>query len=345
MRIRSWSICCLTFALATPALAAKHGDSASETRNQALLAYQHDLVSVLAPRADAMPLLAAALLARPLQNQPKYNTFHSLIERAAKAPDATPAIRWTQLTDCDNRAGSCPNDEALKALTEQAGDNAAVWLIKLGQDSRGGHEAQAKIDLAKAASARLYDDYTGTALKALATSASILPTPEAALDPASAAGAYGVQVMLVYGLAGLQPQPQPGMQAAAKMCEDGKDDPAVKAECLKLAHVLEWGSSPLSHSLGLHLREILADDPAEQEAARNAMANLSWQVKNFAVLSARATDDKALAQHLLMLARNGGTEMSALLAALREAGIPADAPQQDAAPAAAASSSQAGNAP
>lgn len=345
MRIRFWSVWCLTLALATPALAAKHEDSVGEARNKALLAYQRDLVSVLAPRADAMPLLGAALLARPLQKQPKYNAFHSLIERAAKAPDATPAVRWTQLTDCDNRAGTCPNSEALQSLIDQAGDNAAVWLIKLGRDSRDGHEDQARNDLAKAAGSRLYDDYTGVALKALASSAGILPTPEAALDPASSAGPYGVQVVMVYGLAGLQPQPQPGMQAAAKMCEDGKDDPATKAECLKLAHVLEWGSSPLSHSLGLHLREVLADDPAGQEAARNAMADLTWQVKSFAALSARAIDDKALAQHLLLLARNGGTEMSTILAALRDAGIPADAPRQDPAPAAAASSSRPDAAP
>jgi hypothetical protein len=33
------------------------------TRDKALLALQRDLVSVLAPRADALPLLAAALLA------------------------------------------------------------------------------------------------------------------------------------------------------------------------------------------------------------------------------------------------------------------------------------------
>src|SRR5580698_5052627 len=42
----------------------------------ALISFQRDLISVLAPQANAMPLLAAALLARPLPNQPKYNDFH-----------------------------------------------------------------------------------------------------------------------------------------------------------------------------------------------------------------------------------------------------------------------------
>lgn len=328
MRIRLWSVLCMTLAVAAPAFAAKHDERAADPHTQALLAYQRDLVSVLAPRADAMPLLGAALLARPLKSQPKYNDFHSLIERAAKADDAGPAVSWTRLTDCDNRAGSCPNAQALDALMKQASDNAAVWLIKLGQDSREGHEAQASDDLAKAANASVYDDYTGTSLKALATTAGILPTPADALDPSSPAGAYGVQVVMVYGLAGLQPQPQPGMQTAAKMCADGKDDAALKAQCLKLAHVLEWGSSPLSHSLGLHLRETLSDDPAEQDRARTGMANLTWQVRNFAELSARAPDDKTLSQQLLRLARSGGTEMSTMLAALRDAGIPVEAPTQ-----------------
>jgi hypothetical protein len=59
------------------------------------------------------------------------------------------------------------------------------------------------------------------------------------------------------------------------------------------------------------------------------MANLAWQVRNFAQLSARAANDKALAQHLLALARSGGTEMSLVLAALRDQGIPTDAPVGD----------------
>lgn len=329
MRARHWSVLGLGLALAvSSATAAEASPDAARTR--ALLAYQRDLVSVLAPRADAMPLLGAALLARPLPKQPRYNGFHSLIERAAQADDSTPAVQWVRLVDCDAQAGTCPNAEALQALTETAADNAAVWLIKLGADTANDKHDAARDDLHRAATAKVYDDYTGTALQALASTAGTLPAPADALDPASAAGPYGVQVVLVYGVAGLLPQPQPGMQAAARMCAKGKDDVALKADCLQLAKVLEWGSSPLARSLGLHLRETLADDPTGQAGARTERANLVWQVKQFAQLSDRAPQDKALAQHLLALARNGGTEMSLVLAALRDAGIPADAPAADA---------------
>lgn len=310
-----------------PAAASKtasHVTAAARARDKAQLAYQRDLVSVLAPRADPLPLLAAALLARPLVNQPKYNSFHSLIGRAVEAEGADAAISWSQLADCDAKADACPDTAALDRLVTQAPDNAAVWLLKLGEDTRNMQPDAAREDLTKAADAKLYDDYTGTALKALSNSIGVLPPPAATLDPANAAGAAGMQAVLVYGLAGTQPQPS--LQVVAKLCASAGTDDSIKADCLKLGKILEWGSSALSRSLGLHLREVLADDPAQQEDARHARLNLIWQVQNFAQLSGRAQADKALAQHLLALARSGGTEMSLLLAALRDYSIPTDAP-------------------
>ena len=334
--MRGWRYLALALAgtlAVAPAFAAKQAPKAAKAgethqakdgRNDALLAFQRDLVSVLAPRADALPLLSAALLARPLPNQPKYNDFHTLIERAAKADDATPAVGWLRLSDCDAKADACPNADALDKLTGQAPDNAAIWLLKLGQDGHDGKKDAARQDLAKAAAAKVYDDYTGISLKALADNVTVLPPPPATINPLSATGATGVQLTLVYGLAATQPQP--GLQATAKLCEGAGDDAALKSDCLKLGRLLEWGSSPLARSLGLHLREVLADDPSQQEDAKHARRNLVWQVQNFAQLSARAQGDLALAQHLLALARNGGTEMSLVLAALRDYQIPADAP-------------------
>ncbi|KRF00530.1 hypothetical protein ASG87_12595 [Frateuria sp. Soil773] len=297
---------------------------AERARTKALIAFQRDLVSVIAPRADALPLLGAALLARPLQDQPEFNSFHYLIQRAVTAPGHGPAMSWVRLADCDDKAGACPNADALAVLVTEAPDNAAVWLLKLGQDARDNKRDEARADLARAAAAKLYDDYTGSSLQALATTVSVLPPPAETIDPKSAAGAAGVQATLVFGMAGTQPQP--GLQATARLCEDAKEDAALKADCLKLGKTLEWGSSPLARSLGLHLREVLADDPAQQEDARHARRNLIWQVQNFAQLSARAATDKALAQHLLALARTGGTEMSLLLKALRNYQLPTEAP-------------------
>ena len=309
---------------ASPVRAEKAGPSAQDARTAALVAFQRDLVSVLAPRADALPLLGAALLARPLPKQPRGNDFHALIERAVAAPGHGPAQRWVQLADCDSLADACPNREALAALADEAPDNAAVWLLQLGQDVRNARRKSARDDLARAARARLYDDYTGTSLQALALGVGVLPPPPATLDPQAAGGAAGLQAMIMLGIAGTQPQP--GLHAAAELCKGAGDDPALAADCRQLGKTLEWGSSPLARSLGLHLRETLADDAEQREQARRERRDLVWQVKAFSRLAAQAQTDQARARHLLSLARRGGTEMSLMLAALRDAGVSTSAP-------------------
>ena len=323
--------CALSLAVA-PAVAGKSPagnsrgtpDRAAQARDKAQLAFQRDLVSVLAPGGDPLRLLGAALLARPLFNQPPENSFHRLIERAAQADGAGAAVDWMRLADCDAAAGTCPNDEALQRLLVRAPDNAAVWLLKLGADARGMKQDAARDDLGQAAAAKRYDDYAGVSLQALANAAGALPPPPDTLDPAHAGGAVGMQTVLVFGLAGTQPQPS--LQLVAKLCENAGEDASIKADCLALGKTLEWGSSPLARSLGLHLREVLADDPAQRQEAKDARRNLVWQVQSFARLLARAQDDAALAQRLLALARHGGTEMSLQLAALRDNGLPVEAP-------------------
>jgi hypothetical protein len=326
LRQLALALLCTLGVCAAPASAwaKKAKPSPQQERTAALIAFQRDLVSVLAPRADALPLLGAALLARPLPKQPKANDFHSLIERAVAAPDHGPAQRWVQLADCDAKADACPNPTALAALVDEAPDNAAVWLLRLGRDVHENKREAARADLAHAAQARLYDDYTGTSLQALANSASVLPPPKATLDPQAGAGAAGVQAMIVFGIAAAQPQP--GLRAAAQLCDDAGGDQALAADCRQLGKTLEWGSSPLARSLGLHLREQLASGDDEREQARRERRDLVWQLQQFSRLVARAQTDKAQAQHLLALARRGGTEMSLMLAALRDAGVPGSAP-------------------
>ena len=49
-------------------------------------------------------------------------------------------------------------------------------------------------------------------------------------------------------------------------------------------------------------------------------------MQNFSQLSIRAQGDPAVAQHLLTLARSGGTQMSLVLTALHDYDVPVDAP-------------------
>lgn len=330
--MRYFMLSCALSLLASPAIAAKApagakaGESAKvlKARDKAQLAFQRDLVSVLAPRADAAPLLGAALLARPLVNQPPSNSFHALIARAAQADGAGAAVSWVRLADCDRAADNCPNQAALQQLLVQAPDNAAVWLLKLGVDARDMKRDAVREDLRKAAAAKMYDDYTGSSLQALADVVGVLPPPAASYNPARKGGAVGMQTVLVFGIGGTQPQP--GLPMIAKLCDNAGKDASIKSDCQQLGKLLEWGSSPLARSLGLHLREVLDNDPAQQQGARDERRNLIWQVQNFELLLARALDDAEVAQRLLALARNGGSAMSLELAALRDSGIPVEAP-------------------
>lgn len=315
--------------LATPAVAAMPAQTASastKAQRKALTQFQHDLVSVLALRSEAKPLLGAALLARPLQDLPKVIDFHHLITRAAKASDAGPAVTWAQLVDCDAKTQACPNADALKKLQQQAPDNAAVWLLALGQDQHNDNQDAVKADLKQAADADKYDDYIGNSLQALALAVATLPPLPDTMNPEGtlASSPSGVQAMLVFGIGSTQPLP--GFQAAAALCAKNKDDDSMSDQCLKLGKTLEWGSSALARSLGLHLRETLSKDPNEQADAKSARRDLIWQVQNFTHLTAQAQTDPAVANRLLKLARSGGTQMSMMLTALRASNIPIEAP-------------------
>lgn len=311
--------------VSVPVLAAPPESGAHKKPDSAMTRFQRDLVNVLVLRSDAEHLLGAAMLSRTLPDAPEYIGFHDLITRAAKADDAGPGIHWAQLVDCDAEAGACPNTDALDMLRQKASDNAAVWLMVLGQAARQHDDDAAREALSHAAQAKEFDDYDGVTLKALTDAASTLPPPADLYGEHGAAdSAAGVRALLVFGLSSFQPIP--GFQATAALCKKHADDKDVRTQCLQLADILVWGSSPLARSLGLHLQSTLADDDAAREKADAARRDLTWQVQNFGQLTLASQHDGKVAKRLLKLAANGGTRMSLILAALRESGIPRHAP-------------------
>ncbi|MGH8163041.1 MAG: hypothetical protein ACREP1_01755, partial [Rhodanobacteraceae bacterium] len=171
--------------------------AADKARVEALMQYQHDLVSVLALRDDAEHLLGAALLARPLPNMPPELSFHRLAERAAQAPDAGPGVAWIRLTDCDPKASDCPNADIFAQLQKQAPDNAAVWMLAMDAAAEKNDATAERDALSKAAASTKYDDYFGVGLQALAASVVTLPPrPETMTqgEPGEPGTAAGVQL-------------------------------------------------------------------------------------------------------------------------------------------------------
>ncbi|MDQ2972304.1 MAG: hypothetical protein ABIY40_00645 [Rhodanobacteraceae bacterium] len=301
--------------------------AADKARVEALMQYQHDLVSVLALRGDAEHLLGAALLAHPLPKLPPELSFHRLSERAAQAPGAGPGVTWLRLTDCDPKASDCPNADMFTQLQKQAPDNAAVWMLAMDAAAEKNDATSERDALAKAAASKKYDDYFGVGLQALAASVVTLPPrPETmtGAEPGEPSTASGVQLLIAFGIA--NQHPQPSLKPLLELCgaDQAEKDDALKADCLKIAHNLEWGGSPLGRAVGLHLRGEL--DAAAKAATDRDSLNLAWQLQNYGALGFHALDDDKLAQQLLNSARNGGTELSLVLSSLRGNGISTEAP-------------------
>lgn len=304
---------------------------AAGPRMAALDQYRHDLVSVLALRADAPHLLGAALLAGSFGGSTPGLDFTSLLARAARADPDNLAVLWTQLGDCDRSAQDCPNGNALNQLKQRAPDNAAVWILALDAAARDNDRDAQVANLRKAAAARDYNDYGGAILKALTLAATALPVPDEAVKAyvgasSSTAGPASAQVFLAYGQ--VTTRLQPGFLPVMALCDPKRNDDAgqLLGDCRKLGHVLAWGSSPQARAAGLHLQDILASSKEARSQAKADMRDLVWQLRNYSRLALKALADQDLALEMLRLGQTGGSELSRINALLQRQGISTRAP-------------------
>jgi hypothetical protein len=313
---------------------------ADQKRVTAIQQYQHDLVTVVALRAEPDYLLGAAILAKPFEGGTPGLDFEALSGRAANAPGAGPAVHWERLAACKTKA-DCPNSDALAYLEKNAADNAAVWIVAMDV-AAGNNDVEAETAaLKKATAARTYDDYYGKALAGVAKAVTVLPplddTTEGAHD-GQPDNPEGVRVLLAVNAT--QALPRPDLDPVVASCD--KDavagHKARREACLKLAHTLQWGSSPIARAAGLHIQGEL--EPASKARTAQSSRDLAWQVHQYSALLQRSLTDATLASRWLATARNGGTELSLILSTLRANRVPLDAPADAAAPARAGSSGQ-----
>ena len=325
-------------ASATSAPPASKLSPADQKRLAAIQQYQHDLVSVVALRAEPDYLLGAAILAKPFENQTPGLDFDALSQRAASAPNAGDAQKWERLTVCKTKV-DCPNADAYAYLQKHAADNAAVWIVAMDLAEQNHDDKAKRTALERAAAAQTYDDYYGKALAGVAKATAVLPpladTTQGAHD-GQPDNPDGVRVLVAVNAT--EAHLRPNLDPVVKSCS--KDviakDKGVKQDCLKLAHTLQWGSSPIARAVGLHIQSELA--PADKAQDDQASQNLAWQVHQYSGLLQRALVDPSLASQWLTSARNGGTELSLILATLRANNVPTEAPSSDATPSAAGSS-------
>jgi len=308
---------------------------ADRKRMQAIQQYQHDLVSVVALRADPDYLLGAAILAKPFKNPTQGLDFDALSQRAAAAPNAGAPVEWARLDACKSEK-DCPNAQAFAWLQQHAPDNAAVWIVAMDVAARDKSDKAERAALKQAAAAKTYDDYYGKALAGVAKAVAVLPplpdTMQGAHDgqPDNADG-----VRMLVAVMNTQNHIRPAFGPLEQLCgDDAAKDDDLKSDCLKLAHTLQWGSSPIARAVGLHIQGTL--NPDEKSRSDQASQNLAWQVHQYSALLQRALTDTSQASQWLTTARNGGTELSLMLATLRANQVPLDAP----APTGAASTGQ-----
>ncbi|HET7611581.1 MAG TPA: hypothetical protein VFK29_07315 [Rhodanobacteraceae bacterium] len=326
-----------------PATAGSSGPASSlspadQKRFAAIRQYQHDLVTVVALRAEPDYLLGAAILARPFGDSSAGLDFDGLSARAAAAPGAGPAQHWVRLVACKGEE-DCPNRDALAWLEKHAADNAAVWIVAMDVAARKDDAEAERAALHKAAAAKVYDDYYGKALAATATAVAVLPPL-----PDTMTGAHDGQpdnpegVRVLVSVNATQASPRPDLEPVVKSCAPdavGKHQDTREA-CLKLTHTLQWGSSPVARAAGLHIQAQLeaGAGTANQQSARD----LAWQVRQYSALLQRSLTDPTQASRWLTAARNGGTELSLILATLRANNVPLNAPADEAAAPASAGS-------
>ena len=323
---------------ASAAPAAAKLSAADQKRLAAIQQYQHDLVSVVALRADPDYLLGAAILAKPFENQTPGLDFDGLSQRAAAAPNAGGAQKWERLTACRSK-DDCPNADAYAYLRKHAADNAAVWIVAMDLAAQKHDDKAEQAALNKAAAAQAYDDYYGKALAGVAKATAVLPpladTTQGAHD-GQPDNPDGVRVLVAVNAT--EAHLRPNLDPVVKLCSKDEvvKDKNIEHDCLKLAHTLQWGSSPIARAVGLRIQGELA--PADKAQDDQASQNLAWQVHQYSGLLQRALVDPSLASQWLTSARNGGTELSLILATLRANNVPTEAPSSDATPSAAGSS-------
>src|SRR5258708_6643073 len=102
---------------------------------QRLAQFRHDQINLLALRADAPSLLAAALMAAPDaddKSRPTALKSPALLARAQKTGADDALVWWVSAGfDCHTAAKSCPQLQTLQNLEKTDAQNAAIWALAL----------------------------------------------------------------------------------------------------------------------------------------------------------------------------------------------------------------------
>jgi len=285
--------------------------------------YRHDLINLLALRAEPDLLVAAAELAYPDtqdKKRPPALKTPALLKRAQKfGPDS--ALVWWVSTflECPPKAATCTHEAAAK-LQEVDADNVAAWLPALHAEE---DPARARALIATMAQAHRFDDFWSPSVLAVYNALKILAVPEDVLSQGLNVTAARLNFATSVGGAFM-----PNYQRLGEICTKADpQDTALVGDCVAIGHLLESGGTFRSQAAGFGLEISLLPAGTARDVARARQRAAAWQKERFLELSARFPREEGLAQIYMDLLQQERYELATVTAFLRNQHVPTDPPQ------------------
>jgi hypothetical protein len=317
-------------AAAPTASKAKTEAAAELTPEQRVTQFRRDEINLLALRADAPALLAAAVLAVPDANdahRPAALKPPALLARAqAAAPDDVRVWWVTAGVDCHATDQPCPQTETLQKLENLDAQNAAVWLLSLLRAERAKDAPAARAALTSAAQAPRFDDYFGKLLALIVAGERILPVGDEVIRASGQLNASDEGYRLITAAGAAAAILPPVREALTGACRDAAKDKDLAADCLTVAKKLAVAGSLGAQNFGI--RQWLAWLPADADtaAAKAAQRALAWHALRIGDLAERLADDPDVTRVYLQALDDTGTETGAVYAVLRSQGVALEPP-------------------
>jgi hypothetical protein len=295
------------------------------TPEQLLAQFHHDEINLLALRADAHPLLAAALMATPDaadKSRPAALKTPALLAKAQKFGADDTLVWWvTAGVECHDAKKACPDTETLQQLERTDAQNAAVWALAFAHAQAAKDDTTARAALTSAAQSAQYDDHFGALIAIVDTAAGILPVSEEILR-AGGQGAVGTEGFKLTYAAGIAASlPQPGLRAIVETCKSAGNDASLAADCIAVAQKIADCGSLITRGYGIALLADLTPAGAPHEAANARVRVQAWLTQRIGELGERLAGDPRLTKVYVDALATRGQEIDAVQAVLSQQGV------------------------
>jgi len=285
--------------------------------------YRRDLINLLALRAEADMLVAAAELAYPDtqdKKRPPALKTPALLKRAQKFGPESALVWWiSTFLECPPKAATCTHEAAAK-LQEVDADNVAAWLPTLHAEKDA---ARARALIATMAQAHRFDDFWSPSVLAVYNALKIMAVPQDVLSQGLNVTTARLNFATSVG-GGFMPN----FQRLGEICTAADaQDTALVADCVAIAHTLESGGTFRSQAVGFGLESSLLPAGTARDVARARQRAASWQKERFLQLSARFPREEYLAQIYVDHLQAEHNELATVIAFLRSQHVPTDPPQ------------------